>query len=195
ISAPGDAPNTDGMDLAGTNFLVQNCSVSDGDDDIVAKPGSVFCRNIYIANCAIGTGHGVSIGGQTNVGLDGMVVTNCTFNGTSSAIRFKADPTQGGPVQNVTFSNLTMTNVTYPILFYSYYNVLGSPGATSGSSQITPAKVNTWNATPPNSLAASTIPTWQNITITNLTVTNASGYSTIWGLPLANALIANVTLS
>jgi len=195
VSAPGNSPNTDGMDLAGSNILVQNCSVSVGDDDIVAKPGSTFCRNIYIADCAIGTGHGVSIGGQTNTGLDGMIVTNCTFNGTSSALRFKADPTQGGPVQNVTFSNLTMTNVQYPILFYSYYNQLGSPGATSGSSQTTPAKVNAANITPPNSLASSTIPTWKNITITNLTVINGSGYSTIWGLPLANGLIANVTLN
>jgi hypothetical protein len=195
ISASGTSPNTDGMDLAGSNFLVQNCSISDGDDNIVAKPGSVFCRNIYIANCAFGTGHGVSIGGQTNVGLDGMTVTNCTFDGTSSALRFKADPTEGGPVQNVTFSNLTMTNVQYPILFYSYYNLLGSPGATSGSSQITPAKVNTYNAVPPSPLASTTIPTWQNITVTNLTVINGSGYSTIWGLPLANALIANVTLN
>ena len=195
VTAPGTSSNTDGMDLAGTNFLVQSCSVSVGDDNIVAKPGSVFCRNIYIANCAIGTGHGVSIGGQTNVGLDGMVVTNCTFNGTSSALRFKADPTQGGPVQNVTFSNLTMTNVQYPILFYSYYNVLGSPGAISGSSQITPAKVNTYNTSPPNSLSLPTIPTWKNIIVTNLTVTNASGYCTIWGLPTADALIANVTLN
>jgi len=194
ILAPGDSPNTDGMDLAGTNFLVQNCYVSVGDDNVVAKPGSVFCRNIVVADCAFGTGHGVSIGGQTNVGLDGMLVTNSTFNGTSTALRFKADPTQGGPVQNVTFENLTMTNVQYPILFYSYYNQLGSPGAVSGSSQTTPAKVNTWNATPPNSLASSTIPTWKNITVRNLTVTNGSGYSTIWGLPLADALIQNVTL-
>jgi len=195
VTAPGTSSNTDGMDLAGTNYLVQHCSVSVGDDNIVAKPGSVFCRNIYIADCTIGTGHGVSIGGQTNVGLDGMVVTNCTFNGTSSALRFKADSTQGGPVQNVTFSNLTMTNVTYPILFYSYYNVLGSPGATSGSSQITPAKVNTYNMSPPNSLASSTIPTWKNVTVTNLTVTNASGYCTIWGLPTADGLVQNITLN
>jgi len=195
VSAPGNSPNTDGMDICGTNILVQNCSVSDGDDNIVAKPGGTFCRNIYIANCAIGTGHGVSIGGQTNVGLDGMVVTNCTFNGTSSALRLKADPTEGGPVQNVTFSNLTMTNVTNPILFYSYYDLLGSPGATSGSSQITPAKANAYNISPPDSLALPTIPTWKNITVTNLTVTNGSGYSTIWGLPTASGLIANVTLN
>jgi polygalacturonase/pectin methylesterase-like acyl-CoA thioesterase len=195
ITAPGDSPNTDGMDLAGTNYLVQNCAVSVGDDNIVAKPGSVFCRNIVIANCRLGEGHGVSVGGQTNVGLDGMLVTNCTFNGTSTGLRLKADATQGGPVQNVTFSNITMTNVTYPILFYSYYNQIGSPGATSGSSQTTGAKVNSWNATPPNSLAASTIPTWKNITVSNLTATGSTGYSTIWGLPLADALVANVTLN
>jgi polygalacturonase/pectin methylesterase-like acyl-CoA thioesterase len=194
VIAPGDSPNTDGMDLSGTNFLVQNCYVSVGDDNVVGKPGSVFCSNIVVANCAFGTGHGVSIGGQTNAGLDGMLVTDCTFDGTSSALRLKADPTQGGPVQNVTFQNLTMKNVQYPILFYSYYNQLGSPGAVSGSSQTTAAKVNTWNAQPPNSLASTTIPTWKNITVRNLTVTNGSGYSTIWGLPTASALIQNVTL-
>lgn len=194
ILAPGDSPNTDGMDLAGTNFLVQNCAVSVGDDNVVAKPGSAFCANIVVTDCTFGAGHGVSIGGQTNVGLDGMLVKNCTFNGTSTALRLKADSTQGGPVQNVTFENITMTNVTYPILFYSYYNQIGSPGATSGSSQTTSTKVNQWNATPPNSLALSTIPTWKNITVRNLTVTNGSGYSMIWGLPTADALIQNVTL-
>jgi hypothetical protein len=195
ISAPGDSPNTDGMDVAGTNFLIQGCSVSVGDDNIVAKPGSVFCQNLFIANCAFGTGHGLSIGGQTNVGLDGMTVVHCTFNGTDTGLRMKADPTQGGPVQNVSFTDITMTNVTYPILFYSYYNQIGSPGGKSGSSQTTPAKVLTWNATPPNPLGTTTIPSWQNITINNLTATGASGYSMIWGLPLANGLIANVTLN
>lgn len=195
ITAPGDSPNTDGIDSSGVNFLIQNCYVSVGDDNVVAKPGSVFCRNQVIADCRFGTGHGVSIGGQTNVGLDGMYVMNCTFNGTDTGIRMKADPTQGGPVQNVVFTNLTMTNVTYPILFYSYYNQLGSPGAKSGSSQITPARVLTWNATPPNSLASATIPTWRNIVIDGLTATGAGGYSTIWGLPLADALIANITLN
>lgn len=195
VRAPGDSPNTDGMDLAGTNFLVQHCSVSDGDDNVVAKPGSVFCHNIYVADCAFGTGHGVSVGGQTNVGLDGMTVTNCTFDGTSTGLRLKADPTQGGPVQNVTYSNLTMTNVAYPILFYSYYNQIGSPGATSGSSEITPAKVNAWNTNPPNSLASAALPTWRNIVVSNLTATGASGYSTIWGLPTASGLINAVTLN
>ena len=98
--------NTDAIDLAETNGLIQNCNLSVGDDNVALGSSGGLTRDIIITNCAFGTGHGVSIGGQTNVGLDGMLVTNCTFNGTSSAIRFKADPTQGGPVQNVTFSNL-----------------------------------------------------------------------------------------
>ncbi|PTY08330.1 hypothetical protein DB347_01735 [Opitutaceae bacterium EW11] len=194
ILAPESAPNSDGIDPAGSNYLIQNCTVSVGDDNIAVKASSVLNSNIVVADCAFGTGHGVSIGGQTNAGVDGMTVKNCTFDGTTTGLRLKADATQGGPVRNLTYSNITMTNVPYPILFYSYYNQVGTAGATSGSNRTTPAKVNTWNATPPNSLASSTIPTWQNITIENLTATGASGYSVIWGLPLADALIKNVTL-
>ncbi len=194
INTSGTSPNTDGIDPTGSNILIQGCSIADGDDNIAVKCINAACSNITIANCAFGVGHGVSVGGQTNLGLNGMVVTNCTFTGTTSGLRLKADATQGGLVQNVTCSNLTMTNVAYPIVFYSYYNQVGTPGATSGSSQTTPAKVNAWNATLPNSLATTTVPAWQNITISNLTATGATGYSTIWGLPLANGLIANVTL-
>jgi hypothetical protein len=97
-------------------------------------------------------------------------------------------------VENVSYSDITMTNVQYPIVFYSYYNQVGSPGATSGSSRITPARVNEWNANPPNPLSATTLPGWRNITVRNLTAIRASGYSIIWGLPLQDDLIANVTL-
>lgn len=195
IFAPDAAPNTDGVDPAGSNYLIQGCSISVGDDNIAVKASSVANTNILVADCHFGTGHGVSIGGQTNAGVDGMVVRDCTFEGTDTGIRLKADPTQGGPVRNLTYSNLTMTNVRYPILFYSYYNQVGSAGATSGSNQTTPAKVNAWNAAPPNPLNTTTIPTWQNITVDNLTATGASGYSVIWGLPLADGLIRNVTLN
>ncbi|HVU35562.1 MAG TPA: glycosyl hydrolase family 28 protein [Opitutaceae bacterium] len=195
ISSPANSPNTDGIDPAGQHYLIKNCTISVGDDNIAIKPGSVLCGDLTVTGCAFGTGHGLSIGGQTNVGLDGLTVDHCTFNGTTSGLRLKADATQGGPVQNLTYSNLTMTNVPYPFVFYSYYADVGTPGATSGSNQTTPAKVASWNATPPNSLKATTIPTWRNITISNVTATGATGYSTIWGLPLANALIANVTFN
>lgn len=210
VTSPSNAPNTDGIDPSGSHHLLQNCYVSVGDDNIVMKPGTAYCSDITIANCAFGTGHGLSIGGQSNKGLEGMTVKNCTFNGTTTGLRMKADATQGGIVQNVTYSNLTMTNVPYPIVFYSYYNRIGTPGGTGGSGNITPAIVNSWNGDgtlvtnssgnpktpnqPINPLNASTLPAWKNITISNLVATGATGHSVIWGLPLPEYLIADVTL-
>ena len=192
ITAPESSPNTDGIDPSGTNFLIQGCAISVGDDNIAVKAGDL-CSAITVADCTFGTGHGLSVGGQSTAGLDGLNVMRCTFNGTSTGLRLKADATQGGPVKNLTYTDITMTNVPYPIVFYSYYNQLGSPGAASGSSRTTPEEVVAWNAAPPNPLSASTIPTWKNITVRNLTATGATGYSILWGIPLADALIANVT--
>jgi hypothetical protein len=194
IISPSDSPNTDGIDPDGTHFLIQNCNISVGDDNIAIKAGSTPVADIAIHHCAFGTGHGLSVGGQTNAGLTGLDVSHCTFDGTTTGLRLKADATQGGMVENVSYSDITMTNVQYPIVFYSYYNRVGSPGATSGSSQITPARVNQWNAYPPNPLSATTLPGWRNITVRNFTATRASGYSIIWGLPLPDGLIADVTL-
>jgi hypothetical protein len=115
-----------------------------------------------------------------------MTVTNCTFNGTTNGLRMKADPTEGGVVQNVSYSGITMTNVTYPIVFYSYYNVTGTPDGTStGTAQKD-------NQTPPDSLNTTTLPVWENISISNFTATGATGDSILWGLPLANCFINNV---
>jgi polygalacturonase len=194
ITSPSTAPNTDGIDPSGLHYLIKNCTISVGDDNIAIKPGSTACGDMTVTGCTFGAGHGISVGGQTNVGLDGLLVDRCTFNGTTSGLRLKADATQGGPVQNLIYSNLTMTGVQYPIVFYSYYVDVGTPGAISGANQTTVAKVAAWNAAPPDSLKLSTIPIWKNVTLTNITSTGATGYSTIWGLPLASALMANITL-
>ncbi len=193
IRAPGNSPNTDAIDPGGQHILIQNCDLSIGDDNVAVKAGGIFCGDITIANCTIGEGHGISVGGQSNRGLDGMLVKDCVFNGTVSGLRLKADPTEGGLVQNITYRNLTMNNVQYPIVFYSYYKPVGNPGVT-GKNQTTPAKVNDWNANPPNALNSRTLSGWRNITIDGLTSTGAKAYNIIWGLPLADYLVANVTL-
>lgn len=201
ISAPTSSVNTDGVDPSGQHYLIKNCNISTGDDNVCLKPQSSFCTDITIVNCAFGTGHGVSVGGQTNSGLDGLTVVNCTFNGTTNGLRLKADPTEGGLVQNLTYANLTMTDVQFPIVFYSYYDQVGNPGAIGGTNQATPAQAGGWNATPPNpaylSYHTTTMPAWRNITINNLTATRTvnglDGYSVIWGLP--NLPVADVTLN
>jgi polygalacturonase len=179
ISEPIDttAPNTDGIDPAGSNYLIENCNISCGDDDIAIKPQSTPCDNITITGCTIGLGHGVGVGGQTNAGLNGLTITNCTFTNTEAGIRLKASRGTGGLVQNVTVSNITMTGVKYPIDITSYYTT------------------STWgtgiNPQDPYQAPTTTTPIWQNISISTLTSTmttsdmyySGSYCGIIWGLP------------
>jgi polygalacturonase len=198
IVALNDPPNTDAIDPAGQNILVQNCTIDVGDDDIVMKPQYTFCCNVHIRDNTIRGGHGISIGGQTNSGLDGMLVERCTMTGSDNGLRMKADPSEGGLVQNVTYRDITMTNVKYPIVFYSYYSKTGTPGNTTTSTVVS------YNTTPPTdskgyvySYDSSTMAVWRNITIDGLTATGATGGSIIWGNPVlspSDAFISGVRL-
>ncbi|MGN6370318.1 MAG: glycosyl hydrolase family 28 protein [Phycisphaerae bacterium] len=185
ISNPSNSPNTDGIDASGNNWLIQNCHISTGDDDIVAKPGSAFCSNITITNNTIGAGHGISIGGQSNIGLNNMTVSNCTFNGTTDGLRLKAGTGAGGTVKNVTYSNITMTNVATPIIINSWYNGGDHYGSRelSGGSLHTLANPGdpTYNVNQQNNTNLD--PFWDNISFSNITATGASqNVAIIYGL-------------
>jgi polygalacturonase len=173
--------NTDGIDFSGSHFLIENSSIADGDDNIVAKPQNTFCSDITIENDTMTRGHGISIGGQTNDGLNGMTVTNCTLSNTTYGIHFKAGTSNGGLVQNVTVNTLTMTKVEYPIVISSFYNN-GSDDFPSTPSASNPFPVVTYNAT---------TPIWNNITVENVTATGANNAALIYGL---NATPPNMNL-
>ena len=181
----GYLSNTDAIDFSGSRFLIQNSTINAGDDDIVAKPGSTNTSNITIINNTIGAGHGISIGGQTNANMSDMFVSNCTFNGTANGVRLKAGTGQGGVVKNITFSNLTMTNVATPVIINSWYQSGDSYGSLQKSgSQLhtvtnpgeTPYAVNQTNNT-------NLDPFWDNISYSNITATGATqNVALIYGL-------------
>ena len=89
-------------------------------------------------------------------------------------------------VQNLTYRNLGLTNVQWPILINSHYEFgvgtlnLATPGMA---------------ATDTVQTVTSTTPIWRNVTISNLTATTSGAYPAlmIWGLP--EMLVSNVTLS
>ncbi len=194
--------NTDGIDYSGSNFLIQNCMIADGDDDIVAKPASTACNNIVISNCTIASGHGISIGGGTAAGVSNMVVANCTFNpalGTDPTknsvtygLRMKAedgnDPAQtqsgdvgGGathPLKNVKYINITMTNVQHPIAIESFYD-----GGDTFADTPTDTAFYTYGptGTAPTAISTTT-PLWDNIAYENVTATGALNVLRINGL-------------
>jgi polygalacturonase len=186
--------NTDGVDLVGTNILVQNCIIDVGDDNIALGSSAAGTVNILITNCAFGNGHGVSIGSNTKGGVSNLTVIDCTFSGTDNGIRLKSDnglhgSSVGGPAQNLNYFNIGMTNVGFPFIIYSYYNITGTPNG------ITPATA-----------AAQTIdiitntPIWRDITISNLTATSAGNFvaGIIWGrteLAVSNVVFNHVKIT
>ena len=166
INTDPTSPNTDGMDLGSTNMLIQNCHITDGDDNIEIGGSSATAADIMITNCMFGHGHGVSVGSLIQAGVSNVTVINCTFTNTDYAIRLKSDNDRGGMVQNMSYYNLGMTNIKYaPILIYSYYNVTGSP-SNDGD---TPTVVEGIAV----ALPTSTMPSWRNIIISNVTATAA----------------------
>lgn len=187
--------NTDCINLLGTHCLVQNCTLSGCDDNIAMGRSTGECIDVLITNITCGTGHGISFGSILPVGgVSNVTVINCTFSGTDNGIRFKCDTNManGSVVRDVRFLNIGMTNVTRPIIIYSYYNEYGSPN------NITPAIAATIPVSPPG----SDLPVWRDITISNVwgtANTSSSGMAgIIWSrseLCASNITLNNVKLT
>lgn len=185
IHAPADAPNTDGIDPSGHNYLITECKFDTGDDCIAIKPtGKAFtpsCENFVITNCIFMHGHGMSVGGQTPGGLRNLIVRNCTFDSTEAGIRLKAGRGFGGLVEDLTYENLTMKNVKVPILITSYYPHIPKNPEDDPKQKVT-----------------STTPIWRHIHITNVKSTDSPVAGQIIGLPempVEDVVLTNVDLS
>jgi rhamnogalacturonan endolyase len=192
-SAPvNPSHNTDGIDLAETNCLIQNCNISVGDDNIALGSGSADTptAGVVVTNCAFGDGRGLSIGSNTAGGVLNVTVVNCTFNGTANGIRIKSDNDRGGVVQNLSYLNLGMTNVQMPIVIYGYGNEV------EVTNSVSPA----YAAAQPVAPVTGQTPIYRNITISNLTATTASGCAAgvIWGrteMPVTNIVLNHVNIT
>jgi polygalacturonase len=99
-----DAPNTDGIDPgSSTNVTITKSWIDNGDDNVAIKTGvthmSVLDNHFY-------TGHGMSIGSETNTGDNFLLVDGLTEDHTTSGIREAAWYT--------TLSTATFACATFP---------------------------------------------------------------------------------
>jgi polygalacturonase len=188
VFAPASSPNTDACDVSGTNVLVQNCNISEGDDDYTCGGGT---HDVLLTNNVYGTGHGISIGSYTDSGgVSNITVINCTISGAVNSIRIKSDNDRGGLVQNINYLNIGITNVNFPIQIYGYYHWYGTP------SGISPQIAASTNAATVTSLT----PAFRNITFSNITATSVSGYpiGILWArteMPMTNIVFNKVNLT
>jgi len=127
------AHNTDGIDPgeAASNGFIVCSNISVGDDHIAIK-GGTGVTNLLIAHNHFRSGHGMSIGSETNGGVSGLNVYDLSIDGlgsglgggSSNGIRIKSDPSRGGLVTNATYSDICTRNLANPIIITPMYTAV-----------------------------------------------------------------------
>ncbi|XP_074591162.1 putative polygalacturonase At3g15720 [Curcuma longa] len=123
ISSPGDSPNTDGIHIQQSRRIkIRDSVIGTGDDCVSMSDGA---EDVSVSNVNCGPGHGISIG---SLGMAGTMATatdiyvyNCTMSQTTNGVRIKTWQGGSGFARNISFVNITMNEVHYPIIIDQYY--------------------------------------------------------------------------
>jgi polygalacturonase len=109
--------NNDGIDIDSSSFVrISDCHISSGDDAIVLKSTTGRpCRDVAIANCVLSSHcNALKAGTESNGGFENIAISNCTVYDTRLA-GLTLQIVDGGTMDRVAVSNLTMHNVGAPI--------------------------------------------------------------------------------
>lgn len=123
IKTPKTARNTDGIDpSSSTNVTITHCDIATGDDNVAIKTGAQApASHMTITHNHFYSGHGMSIGSGTAGGVSDVQVSDLTIDGADNGIRIKSDRSRGGLVENISYENVCMRNVTNPIVLTPMY--------------------------------------------------------------------------
>jgi hypothetical protein len=166
--------NRDGLDIDGCeNITVSNCRIYSQDDAIVFKAtGPASVKNATVTNCVVSShASGIKFGTETTGGYENVTISNCVIKDIPVYSGLSMMIVDGGTMKNIVINNIAMDNVNIPIMIR-----LGNRARPYKSGIETP---------PPGTV--------ENITISNVTATNAGLTSHITGL--LNKRIKNVNLS
>jgi len=123
VNTNPSSPNTDAVDPSGsTSGIIAYNKLQTGDDNIAIKGGNALVDHLVIAHNHFGRGHGMSIGSETNAGVRNVEVCDLTLDGTQNGLRIKSDNSRGGLVQNISYTDVCMRNVSNPLVFDPYYD-------------------------------------------------------------------------
>ena len=127
----------DGIDLDGCeNVLIENCDINSGDDAICLKSSRNPCRNIVVRNCRVSSHTSpLKLGTSSHGGFINVKVSNCYFY-DSQLGAIKLQLVDGGRLENIEISRITMTDVGNPIFIR-----LGNRGSTFGKGGKAPVGV------------------------------------------------------
>jgi polygalacturonase len=127
IDSQNNNINNDGIDLDGcVNVLIENCVINSGDDAICPKSTTTqVCSNIVVRGCTISSHTAAyKLGTSSRGGFVDMKVSDCQFHDCPMGA-IKLLMVDGGRLENVEISNITMDKVGGPIFIR-----LGNRGRT-----------------------------------------------------------------
>ncbi|MBK0370204.1 glycoside hydrolase family 28 protein [Flavobacterium agrisoli] len=202
IKNPWYSQNGDGLDIESCkNVLVYNTSFDVGDDAICIKSGkdkegrarNIPTENVIVKNNIVYHAHGgFVVGSEMSGGVKNVHVSNCSFIGTDTGLRFKSNRGRGGVVENIYISNIKMTNIpTEAIRFNLFYggNAPDFEAIKNGESSTSTDQI-TYSVT-------EETPSFRNIFMNIITVSGAKKAAFFMGLPemnLKNIQLKNTTI-
>ena len=129
IWTPERARNTDGIDPGNsTNVTITHCYIHTGDDHVAIKAGTGKpTTNMSIVHNHFYTGHGMSIGSQTDGGASAIFVSDLSVEGADNALRIKSNVTRGGLVHDVVYEDVCIRDTANPIIMDTSYTAHVSP--------------------------------------------------------------------
>jgi polygalacturonase len=130
IDTPHDARNTDGIDpISSRNVTIAHSWIRTGDDNVAIKAGNGGpTENVSILHNHFYSGHGMSIGSETNGGVRKVLVDDLAMDGTTSGLRIKSNDTRGGSVAGILYHDVCMRGIKTPIDISTHYEDAGQPG-------------------------------------------------------------------
>jgi polygalacturonase len=176
IRADHNIPSSDGIDIdSSSKVRVRNVDIDVDDDCITIKSGKDEdglrvnrpSEDIIVENSRMHYGHGgVAMGSETSGGIRNVTTRHCVMDSDNWApIRFKTQPSRGGVVENITYSDIVLKDTRVAFEFNLE-----------------------WRMVPPIAPPAKVLPIVRNVTIRNVTgtVKNVGMMHGLTGSPILN---------
>ncbi|XP_042386380.1 polygalacturonase ADPG1-like [Zingiber officinale] len=123
ITAPAESPNTDGIHVERSrHVIISDCQISTGDDCVSVSSGA---KDVNISRIRCGPGHGLSIGSlgieKSYATAEGIHVSDSTIVRTDNGVRIKTWQGATGFARDISFRNISLTEVRNPIIIDQFY--------------------------------------------------------------------------
>jgi polygalacturonase len=176
IRADHNIPSSDGIDIdSSSKVRVRNVDIDVNDDCITIKSGKDAdglrvnrpSEDIIVENSRMHYGHGgVAMGSETSGGIRNVITRHVVMDADNWApIRFKTQPSRGGVVENITYSDIVLKDTRQAFEFNLE-----------------------WRMVPPIAPPAKVLPIVRNVTIRNVsgTTKNVGFMHGLAGSPILN---------